>query len=179
MKKKCLFAFIAFLNVGTIGYSTENMNSYNYGCQKYGKETVDTIQANGTVSLEGTKVLGLVNVNGSLYAEESAINSFKVNGQLVLKHCSISQTSSVNGTLSADNTVFLNEISVASQKVTLSLCTLNSLVIREIVGFNGIQVIDLRNGTKVNGPITVESGNGEVWLSSNSEVTGLVTGLKC
>ena len=50
------------------------------------------------------------------------------------------------------------------------MCSVESLTVREVSGYSGTQVIDLRNGTTVNGSITVESGKGEVWISSNSEI---------
>ncbi|MGK5595273.1 MAG: hypothetical protein ACSNEK_07950 [Parachlamydiaceae bacterium] len=180
MKKIYLLAVISALTMFSKGYGEDNMNkfSYNYGYQKYGNETVDAIQANGSVVLEGTKVLGLVSINGSLNAEESAISSIKVNGQVDLKNCLINNTATINGSLNADNTKFQKELSVASQRITLRTCSLDSLIVREVQGYDGIQIIDLRSGTKVTGPIVIESGNGEIWLSSNSEISDQVSGAK-
>jgi len=173
MKKKSLFAGFLSLVVFCQIHGVESVNkaSINYGYQKYGKETMDSIQGNGTVILEGTKVLGLVQVNGSLNAEESAMDSLRINGQVELRNCLITNTSSVNGSLTADNTKFQKELSVASQKIILRMCSLKSLTIREVTGFTGAQVVDLRSGTRVSGPIVVESGNGEIWISSNSEIS--------
>lgn len=153
-------------------HGVENMNKSNYnGYQKYGKESLDSIQGNGTVILEGTKVSGLVQVNGSLKAEESAINCLQVNGQTELRNCVITSTTIVNGSLNADNTKFQNTLSVASQKIVLRMCTVDSLTLREVNGYKGKQIVDLRSGTNVTGPIVVESGNGEIWISSNSEIS--------
>lgn len=180
MKKIGFLVILTALSMVCKGYSVEKMNksTYSYGYQKYGKETVDFVQGNGSVILEGTKVLGPVFVNGSLNAEESEIGSLQVNGQVDLKNCLINNIATINGSLNADNTQFQKELSVASQRITLRTCSIDSIIVREVSGYNGIQVIDLRSGTKVTGPIVVESGNGEIWLSSNSEISNQVSGAK-
>lgn len=172
MKKMFLLFMLSFISVAYSIQGLENMNkTYNYGYQKYGKESLDSIQVNGTVILEGTKVSGLVHVNGCLEAEETEINTLQVNGQTELHNSVIRNTSVINGSITADNTKFQNALSVASQRIVLRMCTVESLTIREVIGFTGKQVVDLRSGTKVLGPIIVESGNGEIWISSNSEIS--------
>lgn len=180
MKKVCFLTALIALTALTEGYSVEKMKNanYNYGTQSYGKETLSTIQANGSVILEGTKVNGLVQVNGSIDADEAAIENLQINGQANLKNCLIRNGASINGALTADNTKFQHELSVASQKITLRTCSVDSLIVREVAGFEGIQIIDLRSGTTISGPIIVESGNGEIWLSSNSAALGEITGAK-
>lgn len=180
MRKIYFLALILAMTTFFKGYSmdSKNKSSNSYGYQKYGKETVESIQANGSVILEGTKIIGSVYVNGSLNAEESAIGSLQVNGQVELKNCLINNTTTINGSLNAINTMFQKELSIASQKITLVTCSVDTLIVREINGYDGAQVIDLRSGTKVTGPIVVESGNGEIWLSSNSEISDQVSGAK-
>lgn len=180
MKKLCFLTALTALTSVSQGYGEDKMNNanYNYGYQSYGKETVNSIQGNGSVVLDGTKVLGLVQVNGSLEADEAAIDSLQINGQATLKNCLIKNGASINGSLAADNTKFQKELSVASQKIILRTCSVESLTVRQVAGFEGIQIIDLKSGTKVTGPIVVESGNGEVWLSSNSEALGEISGAK-
>lgn len=180
MKKLCfLTALIVFITLCE-GYSEEKRNNanYNYGSQSYGKETVGRIQANGSVALEGTKVLGSVHVNGSLDADAAVIDSLQINGRANLKNCLIKNSSSINGALTAADTTFQKELSVASEKIILTTCSLETLTVRKVAGFEGIQIIDLRSGTKVTGPIVVASGDGEVWLSSNSEASGEISGAK-
>lgn len=178
MKKIYLLAVVLALVMVSKICGKDKMNKFNDGYQKYGKETVETIQANGSVVLEGTKVLGVASVNGSLNAEESAFGSIQVNGQVELKNCLINNTATINGSLNADNTKFQKELSVASQRIILRTCSIDSLIVREVHGYEDVQLIDLRSGTKVIGPIIVESGNGEIWLSSNSEILGQVSGAK-
>lgn len=54
---------------------------------------------------------------------------------------------------------------------------MKNLICSLINGYDGIQVIDLCSGTKITGPIVVESGNGEIW-SSGSEISDQVSGAK-
>ena len=140
------------------------------GNHTYGKEIVESIRENGTVTLENTRVQGLVDVNGSLKATGATINSLQVNGLVDLQNCLITNTAMINGSLSATNTKFQKELSVSSKKIVFNQCTLTSLTLREVSGDTGPQIIDLRN-TEVTGKISVESGNGEVWISSKSEIS--------
>ena len=180
MKKFCFLTLMGLLSVGFKGFLTAEMNQTKciYGHHCFGKETVQSIQAAGSVVLEKTQVLNLVEVNGSLEADQAIMGGLQVNGQVDLKNCSIDNDSYINGTLTADHTHFQKGLSIAAQKIALKTCTLDSLTVREVKGFHGVQVVDLRYGTKVTGPITIESGHGEVWLSSNSEVLGLISGAK-
>ena len=171
MKKVFFLAMLFAISISYNVYGVESMNKFNYGCQKYENETVSSIQANGAVILDGTKVLGDVQINGSLNAEESEINTLQVNGQAELDNCVISDTTIINGSLNANNTKFQENLSVASQKIVLKMCSVNSLIVREVSGYMGTQIVDLRSGTNVTGSIIVESGNGEIWISSNSKIS--------
>lgn len=170
MKKLYFLVLLSAISMSCNICGAENMNNFDFGYQKYGKETVNSIQGNGSVVLEETKVLGHVQVNGSLKADESLINSLQVNGQADLNNCVIADTTIINGSLTANNTKFQQELSVASQKIVLRMCSVDSLTVREVSGYTGTQVIDLLSGTNVIGSITVESGKGEIWVSSNSEI---------
>ncbi len=63
MKKFFLLTMLTAISVNIHG--AENMNKSSYGYQKYEKETVDSINENGFVSLEKTKVLGPVQIKGA------------------------------------------------------------------------------------------------------------------
>lgn len=169
MKKFFLLTMLTAISVNIHG--AENMNKHNYGYQKYEKQTVDSINENGFVSLEKTKVLGPVQINGSLQAEESEINSLLVNGQVNLNNCLITNTSVINGSLNATGTDFQKNLSIASQKIILRTCTIESLTVREVAGYTEKQVVDLSSGTHVTGSIVFESNHGEVWISSDSTIS--------
>lgn len=153
------------------GASDMNVSNYNYGCQKYGAESVEAIYKNGSVILEATQVLRSVFVNGSLRANGASMNTLEVNGGVELNNCLVSNATIVNGSLNAQSTEFQGEVSVASQKTIFKSCTVSSLVLREVDGYTGTQIIDLRDGTKVIGSVVVCGGNGEIWLSQDSTVS--------
>jgi hypothetical protein len=60
---------------------------------------------------------------------------------------------------------------VSSQKTVLRKCAVESLTVRKTSDYGEAQIIDLRGGTTVSGTITFESGIGEVWVSSDSELS--------
>lgn len=172
---KNLYLFVA---IAAMALCSNVYGFTSYGYQKYEKETIDTIQGNGNVDLEGTTVTGLVSVNGRLNAEDSSMDSLQVNGQVDLRNCVINNTTMINGSLHAENTKFQKEVSIASKRITFDACSLDSLIVREEKGYTGVQVIDLQNGTKITGPISVESGNGEIRVSSDSQISDQVAGAK-
>ena len=165
MKK---FLFLTLLSIVTMSFE---------GYQKHGQETVDTVQGCGLVVLEGTKVLGPVEVNGELEAQGAAMSSLRVNGHASLNNCFILGTTSIDGDLDADNTKFTKGVSVSSQKIVLKNCGLSTLTVRNIPDYTGAQIVDLRGGTSVSGPIVFESENGEIWISDDCRISD-VTGAK-
>ncbi|MGK5595713.1 MAG: hypothetical protein ACSNEK_10215 [Parachlamydiaceae bacterium] len=178
MKKKSLLTVLITLSMCCESYGMENKQEAASSYQKYEKEITDSIQGNGSIILEDAKVVGPVIINGSLQAAGSVIGNLQVNGQVDLKDCLINHATKINGSIFANNTEFQQELSVSSKKITLTACSVNSLTVRKVSGYDGIQTIDLRSGTKVTGPIFVESGKVEIWLSSNSEISDQVCGAK-
>ena len=161
----------------------ENMSSYitkniNHGSQTYGAEVVEEIQANGYVKLNGTTVTTYLQVNGRLEAENSQIEKMQVNGQATIHHCLIKQKSIICGALIAKNSTFTDELSISSEKVTLDSCSLTSLHILKVGGYFGVQIVELKGSTQINGPIIFQSGNGEVIADPNCEIIGGVIGGK-
>lgn len=135
-----------------------------------------TMVINGSTTLDGTRLSGEVTVNGSFTASKAVLNSLEVNGQVTLKKCSVNGETVVNGGLVATATKFGSEVSVASPKITFDGCSVASLRVRGGVFLSGKQIVELRGGTHIDGPVVVESGNGEIWVFSGSKVSGTVEG---
>lgn len=142
----------------------------NCGYQPYRKEIVSSTEYNGYVEMEKTKVLGILQVNGGLKANDSLIKTLLVNGQVDLNNCVIVGATSINGFLNARKTTFEKELSIASEKIVLNMCSVNSLTVQKVNGYTGTQVIDLRGGTNITGTIAVVSGKGEIWVTSGSDI---------
>ena len=182
MNKQVLFSVIFLVYFTTTQlFSEVNMVHYmdksiNHGSQTYGKETVEEIQANGFVKLDGTKVTSYLQVNGCLKAENAQIEEMQINGQASLDRCLVKQKSVVCGALSASDSKFSDDLSVSSERTSFNSCALSSLHILQVGGYHGVQVVELRGKTKINGNISFESGNGEVIAGPNVEITGDIIG---
>lgn len=183
--KKISF-LIAALILGVVNsqlFSGDNMligkaKDVSHGSLVYGNEMVNRVQSNGFVTLNGTQVTEHLQVNGRLKAEEAEIEAMQVNGQATLDRCSIFQKSSVCGSLIATLSKFSDELSVSSEKVFFDSCTLNTLQIIKVNGYQGVQIVELRGKTKINGSIVFESGNGEIIADPECEITGNIVGGK-
>lgn len=80
MKKILFAAMLTSLFNQINGENVMSKSNNNYGCQKYGSERLESINGNGAIILQGTQILGSVQVNGSLRAEDASMNCLEVNG---------------------------------------------------------------------------------------------------
>ncbi len=173
-----LSCFVANKLLAGVSMSSYTEKTTNYGMQTYGKETLDKIQANGFVKLNGTKITEYLQINGRLKADYAQIEKMTINGQGDINNCFVRQKSLVCGTLIATSSKFSDELSVSSEIVVFNSCALSSLRILSVGGYQGVQVVELRGATQINGPITFESGQGEVLLDPDSEIIGKIIGGK-
>lgn len=148
----------------------------SHGIVKYENETLGSVNAHGRVSIVTTTVTGPVQVKGILTAENSSLGSLQVHGKARIKDCTINGPTTIYGYLDGEKTKFQNTIEAYSRKMRLRACSVDSIRIPQTNGSNKPPVIALLSGTTVAGSIIVESGNGEIWLSSDSEILGEVQG---
>lgn len=156
---KCLCVFLAFTGAG---YHT------------FARETFEEIKENGLVVLQGTTVKGHTEVNGSLEADKATLGTLKVNGNCKLKDSTVEGEVLINGYLHAENTRFLCEISISSNKLVLENCQVKNIVVRKSSMEN--QIVELRGKTNVSGQISFESGKGGVITGSDVALQGKITG---
>lgn len=78
MKK---FYFLAFLGLLAIHFNGYGAKEVFYGNQTFGKETIDSIQANGCVILEGTQALG----NGEVWLSDDSEASGPIIGAKIVR----------------------------------------------------------------------------------------------
>lgn len=150
--------------------------NYGYGKKTFTREKVNLINENGSVKLEEAHVTSSVNVNGRLEATNSKIASANINGHSFFSNCTIENKSTVNGSIKSVGSKFFNLLSVSSERVCLESSFVDKLDIRQVNGFTGIQVVELRNGSQINSSVHFESGQGEIWLYDESKITGSVVG---
>jgi hypothetical protein len=170
MKARFFLSLLIGLALAASGFAASTYHSFS-------NETVDSIQIRGAVTLISTRVLGLIEVNGSLEAETSMMNSLLVYGRAHLKNSTVSKRAIIQGALLAENSNF-NILSVSAEKITLDSCEVQTLVVHKVKGYDGIQTIELTNGTEIKGPIVVTSGKGQIWLTSGSTISDKVSGAK-
>lgn len=146
------------------------------GVVVYGTETLNGVQGNGFVTLDGTTVLGVVHVNGHLDAKNAKMASLSVNGNVCLTKSRVLGNSDITGFMSAVGSKFDGDIAISSKKITLDNCQATHILVRKTAWSFGSQVVELNHKSKVTGGIIFEAGDGRVLLSPDSHVGGRVIG---
>jgi hypothetical protein len=173
MKKILIFCFSLFATTQLI--AADN-SSTAMGMTSYGKETMEELTINGFGELNGTKVTLKLEVNGSLQATNADIGKMQVNGKATLENCIIRQKSTIHGFLTAKNTKFFDEITIASKKTVFDSCSLTSIHILKSDMLSQEQVVLLSGSTKISGSITFDRGMGKVILEKGCEIKDVVGG---
>ncbi len=147
------------------------------GANQYDAVTLDVIDGTGLVKLNGTTVSN-IHLTGSLITQNAHIGTLNIIGEANLKNTVVEQGGSVLGSLQATHSTFRNAITILSQKAVFTGSRLEGITVQKDSGFKGKQVLELRQGTLINGPIHFESGKGEVLIFPGCQVLGPVTGGK-
>jgi hypothetical protein len=165
---KWLFAFFCFASLQAV----EGQPS------QYGAVTIESLDAVGLIRMNGTTVSQGLKVTGSLIAQNAMLQTLNIVGEANLTGTKIKQESFVLGSLQATRSQFEQTLTVHSQKALFTACKLQGITVKQDSGFKGRQIIELKQGTVVQGPIHFESGKGEVVVFSGCQVLGAITGGK-
>jgi len=168
--------FWGYWNFWAVSDRTLPNQNISSGIVSYGKETMDSLEGNGFISLDGTQVRGKVSVNGNLKAQNATIGFLVCNGHANLQDCVIFGTSEVKGFMNAAKTEFQAGIIAGTQKIYLTDCATESLTIKDVSWAIGPQSVELKGNTVVKGSIIFESNKGVVYLSDQSRILGKVIG---
>lgn len=171
----CIGAWM-YWNAAPTHDSSQPVQNVSSGVISYGKESLESLQANGLVTLDGTTIRGKLEVNGSVKANGATIGYFECNGHANLQDCQILAKTNVSGFLNATKCSFQGPITASTQKIEFNDCTLDSLVIKSPGWVLGSQVVELNGASSVKGDITFESGKGKITKSSQATIGGNVTG---
>ena len=138
---------------------------------------------NGVATLKNSNIEKNVHVNGYLRADNSTIRSLSVNGKATISNCIIQKETQVNGSFWAEASTFHDLVSISSEKVTFIECTIAAIEMREIgkkwvFWGSTTQIVKLKHGSKIQGTIFFEQGDGEVWLYDPNCTCGNVIGGK-
>ncbi len=150
--------------------SASPQNQVANGYLTYGKEVFKSLQINGYVTLNGTTVLELLQVNGSATATKAKLGEVQVNGQALFSHCTVKDKCTVRGSISAFSSTFENPILLTTDHSVFDSCSVMSVNV--LKGKDNItQTIDLKGKTKVMGQISFESGSGQVNAGPDCQIT--------
>lgn len=145
------------------------------GLIQHGNEKLESLSANGRITLNGTQVIGPLDVSGSLSAHDAHIGAVNVNGHAWFYNSTVDGKCEVGGLISAEKSTFKDTILVTSRKINFDDCNVNSILVRKIWWPFSSQVVELTNSV-CKGDITFESGKGRVILLDGSQVQGKVIG---
>lgn len=144
------------------------------GLIHHGKEKIDALHDNGKVTLEGTQVVGVAEVNGSLSTQDATLGSLNVNGHAYLHNTKVIGKANITGFFNAEKSSFDSELCVKAHKITLKNCQVNSIYLKKVIWPFDTQVVELLDGSVCKGDITFESGKGHVILKGGSSLKGKV-----
>ncbi len=147
------------------------------GSTQYGAVALDALDGTGLIKLNGTTV-AKIHLTGSLISQNAEIGSLDIMGEANLTGTTVKNGGSIMGSLQAVRSTFQDSITLLSQKAVFTASRLEGITVRQDGGYKGKQIIELKQGTQINGPIHFESGKGEVILFPGCQVLGTVTGGK-
>jgi hypothetical protein len=156
----------------------ENKSITASGSNQYGAITIDSLESTGLIKLNGTSITHHINLTGSLISQNAEIGSLEVMGEANLTGTTVQEASSIIGSLQATRSNFKKALTILTQKALFTASKLEGVTVQKDGACKGKQIIELRQGTIVNGPIHFESGKGEVIVSSGSQILGEVVGGK-
>lgn len=140
-----------------------------------GTGEVDSLAGNGTVSVNGTTIIGSTNINGMLKGDDANFSSMLINGTATLTQCTINGSANIKGTITASSSVFQSDLDIYSN--------LSRFINSKITGDLRIhstdqkkQIVYLDNNSEVVGNISFKSKKGGVILRGNSKIQGRVVG---
>jgi len=173
IKKWILFLIAISLTLSLFG---ETVPTDNKGF--YGKEKLESLDAIGAIKLNGTEVTNDLHITGTLISRDAKIGFLDILGEANLTETIVLNGGTVMGLIQAVRSTFKKPITILSQRAVFTSSKLEGITVKQDSAYKGKQVIELRQGTIVHGPIHFESGKGEVIIFSRSRIDGIVSGAK-
>ncbi len=167
----------ALILAGTMNFAYADVCNFNPGSVTCGKGTIENLNGNGMVSINGTKITGTTAVNGMLNADDAHLNAMDINGSAILFKCTVNSEVKIKGALKASSSRFKSSIEIYSDYTRL----VNTNVHKNINihrNYGSRQKLLLEDNSEVNGDIVFENGNGTVVLDQSSKILGNVIGGK-
>lgn len=161
-----------------IGYVFKDSSCFeSSGVLRLEKGVIPGLSHNGSAFFDGTTFTGTVHINGSLDARSVSFASLDVRGTALLYDCTFKMQVIILGSIKAYNCRFNEMMFINSKNMQFDSCKIDELQIEKNAGDNDVQTLVLQHGSKVTGPVTFESNNGEIIIDATSEC-GMVFGGK-
>jgi len=159
-----------------IGVEIGSAHDVFFGSVQLQDTSYPNLVINGKAKFDNVSITETLIINGALSATKSKIGTMLVNGKADLQQTTITGISTINGYVHAQDSIFLDRISVRSKRITLSGSTIKAITVKKPSKSEPVeQIIELRN-TKIDGNILFEGGNGKVLLKGNSKIIGKIDG---
>tara|TARA_R110002126_G_scaffold286752_1_gene438881 strand:+ start:4940 stop:5488 length:549 start_codon:yes stop_codon:yes gene_type:complete len=140
-----------------------------------GRGEVEHIKGDGAANINGTTITGKTVFNGAFSAHNATFSSVELKGSVNFIHCTVSDLSSIKGSLVASSTKFNNRLTVYSNKVEF----VNSQIAGDLYmprTEQEEQVVVLDKHSRVKGNIVFDGRHGIVILREKSKVDGKIIG---
>ncbi len=141
-------------------------------------QRIEDLTFKGSLDLHRSESEGLLQVLGTLNASDSTLDEVEVKGTLLLKNCIVTGEVAILGTFIAERSRFDEPIFAFTKEMEFNCSRVDSIHINKVGHTPLTQIVKLKNGTVVEGNITFESKNGEIWLYKESRFLGAVVGGK-
>lgn len=179
MKKYQIIIVPAIILMACCEILESGESSHFFGYRTIGAEVIDSAHVDGALTLQGTKVKGEVFVNGMLSAVGVEMESLQVNGDASVKDTIINKDVIINGFAFFQHCTVKGTVLTASEKIVMVASQITGdVVMRKTTNPKEFQVLNLSKGTKIDGSVTFESGNGKIIMSKDSKITGVTKGAR-
>lgn len=175
MKYKKLLSTLLFVAGASAAHA--DVCKHAPGSVTCNKGTVNSLNGNGLVSVNGTTVAGGTNVNGMLNADDANFSSLNVNGSVMLFKCTVNNEAEIKGTLKATSSKFERSLDIFSNSIRLSNSKIRDNIHVHHTD-NKMQEIYLTDNSEVGGDIIFDDGNGKVFVDASSNIKSKVIGGK-
>lgn len=167
----------ALMLIGAVSSANADVCKVTPGSVTCSKGEVDSLKGNGMVSVNGTTIRGITLVNGMLNADDASFSSLDINGNATLYKCSVNDEAEIKGSLKASTTIFEKSLDIHSNYIRVVDTKIkNNINVHHID--NSAQRVYLDNNSEVGGNIVFDDGNGTVFVSKGSTISGNVIGGK-
>jgi hypothetical protein len=147
-----------------------------FGPASYKDVTLSSLEVIGPASLVDVKVEGHTNIQGPLEARDSKLNNLEVNGPVALQGTTITGQTMINGPLLLDKKSTVEDISIATNDMTIKDSMVNNIFVRKTDDKSKKQLITLEGAAHVKGTIKFEQEGGQVIMRDSAKVDGLISG---